>query len=98
MNRIEKLFKDRVVQRGGINLYSKVDALNFIKECEKDQVYILGVDGFYITEDKTEPSLDNSIDFSLLSVNRDRVFLMLKEFFNNKEESLFFEIIYEEIK
>lgn len=96
MNRIENLFKDRVIQSGGINLYSKYDALSFIEECEKEAIYILGIDGFYITEDTTEPSLENSIDFSILSLNKERIYSMVKEFLDKKGENLFFEIIYEE--
>lgn len=96
MNKIEILFKDKVLQRGGINLYSKYDALKFIEECEKEAFSILGIDGFYITDDTTEPSIENSIDFSVLSLNNENVFSIAKEFLDKQQENLFFEIIYEE--
>ncbi len=94
MNKIENLFKDRGVQRGGIHLYSKYDALNFVEECYKQSVYILGIDGFYITEDITEPSIENSIDFTILPLKREDIFEMAKKFLDKREDSLFFEIIY----
>ena len=96
MNNIENIFKDRAVQRGGINLYSKYDALNFVQECYKHSVYILGIDGFYIAEDTTEPSIENSIDFSVLPLNKENILEIAKEFLDKKDDDLFFEIIYEE--
>ncbi len=97
MNNIENLFKDKAIQRGGINLYSKYDALNFVQECYKQSVYILGIDGFYITDDTTEPSIGNSIDFTVLPLKRENIFEMAKEFLREKDDILFFEILYEEI-
>lgn len=96
MKKIENLFKGRVLQRGGINLYSKYDALRFIAECEKEAVTILGIDGFFLAEDATEPSLENSVDFSVLSLKNENIFPMAKEFLDKQGENLFFEIIYEE--
>lgn len=93
MNNIENLFKDKAIQRGGINLYSKYDALSFVEECYKQSVYILGIDGFYITDNTTEPSIENSIDFTILPLKRESIFKMAKEFLSKKDDSLFFEII-----
>ncbi len=96
MNRIESLFKDRLLKRGGLDLYSKEDTLRFIDECKKDTVPILGIDGFYITENTTQPSLENSIDFSALPIKNGNIYSLAKSFVAERAESLFFEIIYEE--
>lgn len=96
MNNIEDLFKNRAIQRGGIKLYSKYDAMSFVEECYKQSVYILGIDGFYITDETTEPSIENSVDFTVLSLKKENIFEIAKEFLDKKDESLFFEIIYEE--
>jgi hypothetical protein len=96
MNRIENLFKDWILNRGGLNLYSKEDTLKFIDECEKESVCILGIDGFYITEDITQPSLTNSIDFSSFSMKNENIYSFVRSFVAERSENLFFEIIYEE--
>ncbi|CDT22496.1 hypothetical protein MUK51_07405 [Sphingobacterium faecium] len=96
MDRIANLFKDRILKRGGLNLYSKEDTLKFIDECEKDTVSILGIDGFYITENSTQPSLANSVDLSGFSMENENIYDLVKSFVAERPGNLFFEIIYEE--
>jgi hypothetical protein len=64
MNKVEKLFLNKAIQRGGVLLFSKKDALEFVAECRRQNVQVLGIDGFYLTEKSTQPSMDNSIDYS----------------------------------
>lgn len=78
LNKIEKLFFDRAVQRlsGGTLIFTRPVALEFIEECQKQRVSVFGIDGFLIgkdiqpikgftiTEDSIQPSQENSIDFS----------------------------------
>ena len=95
MINVENLFKDKVVKRGGINLYSKQDAIRFVEECQNLSICILGIDGFFLTPDTTEPSLENSIDFTDLSHIKESNFEVVKEFLETKDDNLFFEIIHD---
>lgn len=96
MNRIKNLFKDKAIIRGGIMLFSKEDALLFVKACENNEIQILGMDAFYMTENYMQPSLDNSIDFSSSGYipKEKNIYLEAVNFLKEKNEELFFEIVY----
>jgi hypothetical protein len=95
MNRIEKLFEDKAIIRGGIMLFSKDNALLFIKACENSKIQILGVDAFYLSEDNTQPSVENSVDFSSSEYLRkaENIYSEAINFLTEKNEMLFFEIV-----
>ena len=95
-NKIEYLFKDTVIRRGYIDLYNKEDALRFIDECRKLGVAILGIDGFFLTEKTTQPSSENSIDYTSQSTKVENIYVSAKEFLESKDENLYFEIVYDE--
>ena len=90
------MFQESELQRYGIRLYSKNTTLKIINECEKQSILILGIDGFYITENNTEPSLANSIDVSRLTLTQEEIYIEIKKFLAGKDEALFFEIIFDE--
>lgn len=94
-NKIEYLFKDTVIRRGGIDFYNKADALRFIDECVKLGVAILGIDGFFLTEKSTQPSSENSIDYTSKSTQVDNIYSSAKEFLESRDENLYFEIVYD---
>lgn len=94
MNIVEVLFSDRAINRGGILLLSKKDALDFIKQCKYHKIVILGIDGFFISESCTQPSLEDSIDYSSALFNNDTYEKAL-EFINKRDANLYFEIICE---
>ena len=94
MNKVEILFLDRAINRGGILLFSKKDALDFIEQCKYLEIVILGIDGFFISEFRTQPSLEDSIDYSGTLFNDDTYEKAL-EFVNNRDANLYFEIICE---
>lgn len=73
-------------------MYSKKNAIDFVIECSKNNIRILGIDGFFLTTEKTQPSLENSIDFSL-EVNIQNVYKKAIAFLENKNEELYFEIV-----
>ena len=58
-------FRDKAIRRGGIIMFSSANALLVIDEARQTGVAVLGIDGFYLTGEAVEPSLENSIDFSL---------------------------------
>lgn len=94
MNKVEVLFSDRAINRGGIFLFSKKDALDFIEQCKYREIVVLGIDGFFISESLTQPSLENSIDYSGTLFNSD-IYEKALEFINNRDANLYFEIICE---
>ena len=81
LNEVEQLFLSRSLgdgkRIGGTILFSKHIALEFVEECKKRKIPILGIDsflvgkniqptkGFTITEKSVQPIQDYSIDFSL---------------------------------
>lgn len=94
MHTINSFINDKAVTRGGINLFSKDNAVKFIKLCEKYKISILGIDGFYLEADKTIPSIENSVDFTRTSLGLEETFKIAKEHVNKQNESLYFEIVY----
>lgn len=96
LNKIEHLFKDTAIRRGYTNYSNKDDALRFIDECRKLGVAILGIDGFYLKEKTTQPSSENSIDYTSQSTKVDNIYVSAKEFLESRDENLYFEIVYDE--
>jgi len=66
LNRIEQLFAARAIIRPGTFLLKANDAIDFLNECQKQEIRILGVDAFYLTHEKIQPSLMHSVDFTTL--------------------------------
>ena len=92
MNKVEKLFSNRAILRGGIYLYSKPDAIKFIKECEKENIMLLGIDAFFLTATTTQPSMDNSVDYSMQPIEK-TIYDLAIEFLEKRDDQLCFEII-----
>jgi hypothetical protein len=92
MNKAALLFKDKALIRSGIYLFPKNYALQFVLECKKQHIVILGIDGFFIDARTTQPSLDHSIDFSITPFN-ETVYDEAIKFLEAREEDLFFEIV-----
>lgn len=94
MNEVESLFLDKAIERAGLFLYRKNDALNFIEECKRRKIVILGFDGFKIAPDYTQPSMSDSIDISLKPFNENSYEVLL-DFIKERNDDLFFEIVCE---
>jgi hypothetical protein len=96
MNEIERDFLEsgKAKERNGIILFSKTDALDFVKRCKQQLMGIFGIDGFYLNGDSIRPSLENSIDFSSRSkvIGAD-VYGLSLDFFGQRDNDLFYEII-----
>ena len=91
-NDIENKFKSKGVVRGGVLLVSINTALEMVSEAEKKGVNILGIDGFFIRDDVTQPSMDNSIEFDEENINHAEA----KRFLGSREDKgLLFEIVFE---
>ena len=79
-------------------LFAKEDAFSFIDACKTYNISILGIDSFFLFDDKIQPSLDNSIDFSSNYYKPifDDIYTESKEFIRHKDEKLYFEIVCKE--
>jgi hypothetical protein len=64
MNKVERVFRDKGINRGGAYVYPKLVAINFIRECRRFNIGVLGMDALILHENATEPSMANSIDFT----------------------------------
>jgi len=95
MNRVEKIFENKAINRSGILLFSKEDALLFIEACKESKIQILGIDAFYLWGDYTQPSLDNSVNFSSpeYTLKTESIYSDAVVFLEGKSENLFFEIV-----
>ncbi len=99
MNRLQFLYKNQaVIQRGDYFLLDKNTAIQFLMDCKKENIQVLGIDGFYkVTENAVQPSMANSIDFSASSYkgDRDSIYEYGIQFIHSRENDLYFEIICE---
>lgn len=96
-NRIKKQFAERFLDRHGVQLLSKVDALQLVRACIDQRVRILGIDGFRLLEDGIQPSLENSVDFSSKKLQDsyvDSAFRDPTEFLRTRDDKMMFEIVY----
>jgi hypothetical protein len=59
---VEDEFRSRGLARGGVLLLQPRDALEMVGRAREARVVVLGVDGFWITDDTTQPDLEHSID------------------------------------
>ena len=80
MNKVELLFLGKAIRRGTI-----------IK-CERQQVVILGIDGFYLTDTTTQPSMENSVDYSVRHFDKD-LYQNAIRFLEERDQNLHFEIV-----
>jgi hypothetical protein len=94
MNKVEVLFSGRALNRGGVLLFSKKDTLDFIKQCKNCEINILGIDGFFISEVATQPSLEDSIDYSTTFSNA-CIYENALKFVEERDDNLYFEIVCE---
>ena len=92
MDTLEKMLKDKSINRNGILLFSKKNSIEFIKKCRDLNISILGIDGFFLTDTTIEPSMMNSIDLSKHKQCNSHELAL--NFFNDKSDNLFFEIVY----
>lgn len=97
MNKIEEMFQDRaIVRHKGLIVYKKKDAIDFVRACESNNVKILGIDGFFISKNKIQPSIEHSIDFSSLFTKKyANEYHISIEFLQSRSDDMFFEIVCE---
>ncbi|TWF39066.1 hypothetical protein FHW36_106290 [Chitinophaga polysaccharea] len=94
MNKVEQIFVEEALERGGLLLYTREIALKFVKECRNENIHLLGIDGFFLIDNSTQPSMADSIDFSSLFFEGD-VYKKAIDFLEKRPIGMFFEIICE---
>ncbi len=95
MNKVESKFKNKAIIRpGGMMLFAKIDAIDFINECKEASIIILGVDAFYmLPENKIQPSMEHSANYSTLNPKEQTAsYEEIIEFLKKQPDNLFFEI------
>jgi hypothetical protein len=96
MNKVEKMFIDKALKRSvdrGITFYSKNVALEFVRECKKEGIVILGIDAFFLTETTTQPSMEDSIDFSASSYKGNDIYQDSIVLLETRKDNMHFEIV-----
>jgi hypothetical protein len=96
MNKVKKVFVSKgIIQPGGWFILSKSDAMDFVSACKKENIVILGIDGFFLFSDGIQPSIEHSVDFSTnhYMQKTDSIYNDAIEFLKNTNENLFFEIV-----
>ncbi len=92
MNKIEETLNSKAIIRKGIILFSKEDALEFIKLCKIEKIDILGIDCFLLGNDWIQPNMENSVDFSNFPQSFNR-FDEALDFITTRDEKYYFEIV-----
>ena len=103
MNKVEKLFinKGAVIMQpnGKWFVMSKQNSIKFIEACAKEQINILGINGFYLHENGgIESNMANSIDFtsSFYKGDKKNIYENSRQFIESREDDLYFEIVCED--
>jgi hypothetical protein len=94
MNKVEKEFADKAIIKQGVMLFNKDNSFAFIEYCKMNDIEILGIDGFYLNDDKIQPSIENSLDFSSPHYVKifDNIYSHAINFIRKTEDKLLFEI------
>jgi hypothetical protein len=86
-------FKSRGIVRGGILILGPHEALAMVARAREQSVPVLGVDGFWITEQTTQPDMEHSIDLGGAQSSWRRA----EEFIRTRADSdLMFEVVADE--
>ncbi|MBS1611817.1 MAG: hypothetical protein JST49_03285 [Bacteroidetes bacterium] len=95
MNEVELMFEDKAIKRGLMAIYTKQDALQFVLECQKQSVGILGIDAFRLFPDKNaiQPSMEDSIDFSGSSFKGNDIYSDALALISTRKPDMYFEIV-----
>ncbi|SKA40043.1 hypothetical protein SAMN04488128_105107 [Chitinophaga eiseniae] len=91
MKEVERIFIEKAVERAGIFLYSREIALEFVKACGNENIHLFGIDGFFLKDNRIQPSMTDSIDFSSLFFEGD-IYQKAINFLEVRSDNMFFEI------
>ena len=98
MNKVEQEFIDKGLAKMRPNgkwfILTREDSIAFVEACKKESIAILGIDGFYLREEKIQPSMENGIDFTSSSYNNSKgIYSDAIDFLNQRDRNMYFEIV-----
>ena len=93
MNVVLEKFAKRAVNRGGLLLFRGDIAIEVVEEARRTRLPVLGIDGIFVDEGRTRPSLDDSIDFSIGCCLGDVYGEAIKFLRRHANADLYFEIV-----
>ena len=90
------LFEGSFLKRHGLLLLKPDRAVEFVYECEKQRVVLLGIDVFLLSQDHIQPLMELGIDFTLVSNSYPIItrYNMAREKIRSTE-NLYYEIVIE---
>jgi hypothetical protein len=89
---IESAFLERGIMRGGILFLRATDAVALTEVARQKGIRILGVDGFRLGSNSTQPLLEHSVDFSSEPQETDS-WTRTADFIRRQPTDLFFEVV-----
>ncbi len=88
---IEHPILSKAIIRGNTHYYDYENAIELVNICQQNGLTILGIDSFIVTETKTQPFMEHSIDLS----DSQNSYKDAKAFLNLKKDLGFvFEVVY----
>jgi hypothetical protein len=96
MNKVEDIFKQKGILRSNVYMYKKDVAIEYITACKNENIDILGIDAFIIKSNFTQPSMDNSVDFTIKSTiiyASNNVWDNAISFLKERDDVYYFEIV-----
>ena len=73
---------------------NKTNSLAFVEACKTGFIIILGIDGFYLSNTGIQPSLANTIDFSIKGyVGSGDIYQDALHFLQKSDDNLHFEVV-----
>jgi len=80
--------------RGETLLLRPADARDMVRRAHSEGVRVLGIDGFFIWPNGTEPSMANSVDFTTAALMNKDPWEMADDFLAPRMQSnLYFEVV-----
>ncbi len=88
---IEQSILSKAIIRGNTHYYEYKNAIELVDICHQNGLPVLGIDSFVVTETKTQPFMEHSIDLSDSQDSHEtaKAFLNLK-----KDLGFVFEVVY----
>jgi hypothetical protein len=92
-NEVEKLYQKKSLSGSNLIILDKIDALNFLKECESREIKISGIDGFLIHGNAIQPVQVHSADYSGKDAITNKIYAIATEFIKSRPDNIYFEIV-----
>ena len=87
------------LKSGGVKLLTFIDTIDILLIAKELNVSLLGIDGFYIVEERLQPSMEDSIDISItpygtLEDEYNAAFQFLDNVISKNSDTLYYELVF----